>query len=101
MRKSVLKAAVDTPTHPSPGDVCLGCVHKPDPDGCHYFYMASGVGFKTTTGRAGSAYWMFLCEACFVKYAGNIKANIDSGSLQIGCDMVWPEDLQVTFVRPS
>lgn len=102
MRVRFLKATENVPDHPSPGDICIGCVHKPEPDGCHYFYLGtSGITFKSPNGRSGTASWMLLCDACFIKHAGTMKEDINDGRVQIGCDMVWPDDLRVNFLRPS
>ena len=104
MRKRAVQA-LQTPspgTAPSPGDVCVGCVHKPSPHGCHYYYVGSGgdgISFKSPGGRAGTASWMLLCNACFVKHADHLSEDLDAGRVLIGCDMIWPDDLQITFEK--
>ena len=36
-----------------------------------------------------------------MKHVGHLKEDIDKGLVQIGCDMIWPDDLQVTFLQKS
>lgn len=98
MRSRFLRAAnAQGSPRPRPGDICVGCVHKSDPHGCHYFYLANGVLFKSSTGRVGTASWMLLCDACFMEHGGHIKESLDKDLVQIGFDMVWPDHLEVTF----
>ena len=89
------------PEHPSPGDVCIGCVHKPDPHGAHYFYLPGRTVFVAPDGHTDSPSWILLCEACFVKHAGQIGDDIKAGLIKFGCDMVWPEDFHVNFLRKN
>ena len=57
--------------------------------------------FKAPDDHAGAASWILLCDACFMKHVGHLKEDIDKGLVQIGCDMIWPDDLQVTFLQKS
>lgn len=43
--------------------------------------------------------WMLLCDACFVKYGGDIDGALKRGQIHIACDMVWPEGGEVNFVK--
>ena len=42
---------------------------------------------------------MLLCDACFVKYGGDIDGALKRGQIHIACDMVWPEGGEVNFVK--
>jgi hypothetical protein len=90
------------PTQPSPGDICVGCIHRPNPDGCHYYYIPEGMKFSPPgepldMAKAKSAHWILLCDICEqgVNDGGGITNSIEEGKLLIGCDMEWPENLEV------
>lgn len=96
------------PSHPSPGDVCLGCIHKPDPShGCHYYWIgkegqgpsAGGIRFRRADGSEGEASWILLCDLCQVKHAGTLDEDIKAGRVLLNRDMRWPADLKVEFPR--
>lgn len=80
----------DTPTQPSPGDICVGCIHEPDPYECHYFYIAgNGLQFFRPDGTSAVAHWVLLCDECDKIEGGDISTAIKKGLVLIGCDMRW------------
>lgn len=88
------------PTSPSPGDVCLGCIHRPDPEvGCHYFWLGGNMPFRRTDDTMGYAKWLLLCSSCFVEHADKISENLRAGKVKVGCDLVWPDGLDVEMVK--
>jgi hypothetical protein len=102
MRKSVIQAAVEdtdhTPDHPSPGETVLGCEHIPDPHGAHYYHVGE-IGYRAPGGRIGVSSWLLICDDCFLKFGEDMTTALRSKSLRIGCDMPWPADMEVTFIR--
>jgi hypothetical protein len=85
-----------SPTHPSPGDVTVGCIHLPDPQHCHFYYFTGKLEFERPDGSMIVAQWMLLCHECADAVQGqDLGAALDDGRIQIGCDRPWPEDLQV------
>ena len=89
------------PARPSPGDVCVGCVHEPDPRECHYFYTTgSGLEFHRPDGTSAVAHWILLCEECSEIESGDIKTAIEKGLVPLGCDMRWPEELADIEIKP-
>jgi hypothetical protein len=99
MRVRTLQAAstLDSLSGPRPGDVCVGCVHEPNPHGCHYYYV--GISFRTPDGRTGESSWLLMCDACFMKHGETIRDDLGAGKFPIGCDMVWPEDMRIQFPK--
>lgn len=85
---------------PEPGQTVLGCIHKPDPHGAHYYFVeGEGVTFGRPDGTMGLSHWIILCFDCADKHGEDLRDAIAEGKLLIGCDMPWPEDLKVKFVR--
>jgi hypothetical protein len=84
---------------PKPGDVLVGCVHRPTPGGAHVFHVPDGVPVKkvTRTGRTTLvARWIMLCDSCFRLYGGGV---LDA---PIGCDHTWTEtDPPIRYMEPS
>jgi hypothetical protein len=78
----------------------LGCAHKPDPNGAHYFYIEKdGIWFELP-GHAGRkhANWLLLCDRCFIKFGDELHANLRAQRVPIGCATVWDEkDGEVIF----
>jgi hypothetical protein len=98
LRKRKAKEASDpVPTSPREGDVCIGCVHRPNPTaGCHFFWLgSSGMMFQRPGGTMGRARWLLLCTGCFTENADQISENLRSGRVKVGCDMMWPKGLRV------
>jgi hypothetical protein len=99
VRKSLIQRIEDSettpPEHPAPGDVWS------DPEGgSHYYYLPpSGIEFMRPDGSRGTAMWMLLCDACFLKHGDHVHEAMERHAVRIGCDMVWPADLTVTFTR--
>ena len=91
------------PVRPQAGDVCIGCIHKPDPERCHYFHMGeTGIDFKPPHEERQNAKWMLLCHDCFMKYAENLEDHLDAGDVKIGCHLSWPETAPpLTFKKPN
>lgn len=88
------------PNHPSPGDVCVGCVHRPDPHNCRYFYLTEVLPFTRPDGGKDAARWMLLCERCYQLEGGDTPSALKQGLIPIGCDMQWPEGLRVDIKPP-
>lgn len=81
---------------PSPGDAVVGCIHEPDPYGCHVFQLEGGLTFKRPDGSSGYATWIFLCNDCHARFAET------PSKAPFGCDMVWPDDAEpIHYVEPS
>lgn len=82
---------------PKPGDVLLGCVHRPNiAEGSHVFGLDAPIEFKRPGGTTGTANWIILCGACFVKYGH------EAYNAPIGCDMTWREDDEpIVYKKPS
>lgn len=89
-----------TPKHPTAGDVCLGCVHRPDPNRCRYFYLTKPLPFKRQDGSRGNARWILVCKRCSRLEGGDTSSAIKKGLVPIGCDMPWPDDLHVDIDPP-
>jgi len=81
---------------PKPGDVLLGCVHRPNPYAAHIFQLHEGINFKRPDGTLGEAKWIALCAACF-------RDHVDSPmKAPIGCDLVWHENAApIEYKDPS
>ncbi len=89
-------SASSTPPQPSPGDLVVGCVHRPSPHGSHVIRVDPGVPFamrmpvgdvdRETLEVWGEALanWIFVCDDCFDHYP--VRQEIP-----IGCAMRWPE----------
>ena len=84
---------------PTPGDVLVGCVHRPTPDSAHVFYVPDGVPVRKVTwmGRSSLvARWIMLCDSCFQLYGGSV---LDA---PIGCDHTWTDrDPPIRYREPS
>lgn len=87
---------------PKPGDVLLGCVHKPNLYSAHIFLVPNpnGLPFRRPDGTHGSAKWIVLCDPCntvFMEHDGRLTADVP-----IGCDHVWQdEDEPFEYEKPS
>lgn len=80
---------------PKPGEILLGCVHRPNPYKSHLFKIdGDAIRFQRPDGSTGSATWLVLCAECFV--AGDpLKAPI-------GCDYTWEDgDTDIHYKEPS
>ena len=85
---------------PQPGDVLLGCEHRPNPHASHVFKLLKGMKFTRPDGTSSNASWIFICDACFEKYV------VDAGGLAtdapLACDMTWTSShAPLTFRKPS
>lgn len=77
------------PERPSVGDVCLGCMHYPDPTAAHYYFILGGIDFRRPDGTEDHAIWLLLCTACHV-------ANVDQPvNAKIACDSVLTEEMEL------
>jgi hypothetical protein len=87
------------PTHPSEGDVVIGCCHKPDPHNAHFYWIEIEFTRRTRSGAyTAVANWLLLCDDCFVKHGADIAGAVERSEVEIGCDMIWPKALSVVFV---
>ena len=88
---------VNSAKQPKPGDVLLGCIHRPDVHGkSHVFSLPKGLEFRRPDGSSGNATWVLLCNQCFTKHADDpLKAPI-------GCDLTWEEgDEPIQYAEKS
>jgi hypothetical protein len=90
------KIVVGAPSHPSPGDLVLFCVHgRADLHMAHFFYLPvdghdDGWYFTRPDGsRRGPARWIVMCDACFKRHARHPL------NCPFNADMNWPSDLRV------
>lgn len=88
--------------HPDPGDVCIGCVHEPNPKECHYFLIPGGMDFARPDDSTSTAEWILLCDRCFAFLPPEgIRSALERKLVLIGCDMLWPEGLTVKIQEKS
>ena len=81
---------------PKPGDVLLGCVHKPNPYNAHIYMIPGELRFKRPDGTTGEAKWIVLCCDCDTKYGDR------AAEAPIGCEHVWQdEDEPFEYEKPS
>ena len=105
MRKSIIARTTDitnddAPKQPSPGDVCIGCMHRPEPeDNAHYYYRFAGIEFQRPDGTQGVAKWLLICDACFIKHGDRMHEDLLAGKVKIACDLKWPEGATVNFTK--
>lgn len=94
---------VDHPAQPSPGDTVVGCCHKPMPEaGSHYYWSDAGLALSATRPGAselGVAHWILVCDACFVRFGHRFHAAIAAQQVPLAHTMIWPEGLDVRYVR--
>jgi hypothetical protein len=89
---------------PQVGDVCVGCVHKPNPNGANYFMVATPKGEPNlhvthpVTKQHVMAKWVLLCDACRIKFGETIEEDVEAQKVPLSYIMVWrKEDGEVTF----
>lgn len=89
---------------PQVGDVCVGCVHKPNPNGANYFMIATPTGepnlhvMHPVTKQHAMAKWVLLCDACLLKFGDNIEEAVEKQKIPLTNIMTWrKEDGQVIF----
>lgn len=82
---------------PKAGDVCVGCVHKPNLDSCHYYFFPEPLKFRPPKSDMLKADWLLLCGGCHAKFHADIKSHLANGRLKIACHLVWPEDKSVAY----
>ena len=91
----------DKPT-PRPGDVLLGCIHKPIPYFAHVFLIPNphGLPFRRPDGTTASAKWIVLCDRCHVVFLNH--DGVLTPDVPIGCDAVWRDDDEpIKYREPS
>lgn len=81
---------------PKPGDVLLGCKHKPNPYASHIFQVPDGLSFTRPDGSKGVAAWIVICDACFTIYGTNAM------DAPLSCDLTWREGRKpLVYRKPS
>lgn len=86
---------------PQPGDVIVGCKHRPKLTSAHVFKLTQGIGLSFTrpNGTTGKADWIFLCDKCFRKHVLTGGLATDA---PLSCDFVWKESHgKLNFGKPS
>lgn len=73
---------------PQPGDVVVGCRHRPKPSGAHIFKLLVKFTFTRADGTKSDAQWIFLCDRCFEKHVASGGRATDA---PLACDFVWKE----------
>jgi hypothetical protein len=85
---------------PTKGDVCLGCIHRPDPRvGAHWYYVHA-MEFRPPGGDLLIAQWIFVCRKCFEKFGQDLKPWVERGEVRVNHHIVV-EDGIVFDRRPS
>lgn len=90
---------------PQVGDVCVGCVHKPNPNGAHYLMVATDDGEANlhvthpVTKKSVMAKWILLCDTCFVEFGENIDEAVAQQKIPLTAIKIWrEEDGRVDFL---
>jgi hypothetical protein len=90
---------------PQPGDVLVGCIHKPDPNGAHYFYTGNDKGIGVLhvthpiTNEEHMAKWILLCDECLIKFGDRIHDAVEKNEVPLANIATWrKEDGQVVFI---
>lgn len=92
---------------PQPGDVLAGCVHRPRPNGAHYFYAGNEKGEPNLrlenpkSGGAALAEWIVLCDECFTTYAERIQEAIQNKEVPLAFVSTWQEEDGKIVFYPS
>jgi len=92
---------------PQPGDVIVGCAHKPDPRrGSHCFYVGTDTGEPSLDLLTGEkAKWIFLCQACNDAYGHRMEDALEKREVPLTLVAKWREEdgklriIPVTFTR--
>jgi hypothetical protein len=79
--------SVELKPQPAPGDLLLGCKHRPDVYKSHVF--RADMLFRRPDGSSRIARWLILCDRCFQRYA--IQEG-DPSKAPIGCERIWREE---------
>lgn len=87
------------PAHkPKVGDVCLGCVHRPDPFHGAHWYWVGALGFQPHGADRLTAQWLFVCKPCFARFGTEISGAIERGEVKINNHLVTAEEMEFTFL---
>lgn len=93
------EAMTDIP-QPQPGDVLLGCKHRPNIHASHVFQVKTGLPFTRPDGSSATATWIFICDNCFKKHV--IDGDGLASSAPLSCDMTWKAHFgKLTFRKTS
>ncbi len=99
---SKFKRIMKTTAHPSPGDMCAGCAHAPDPRNCHFFHFPNGLPLRKPDGALIVAAWMLVCDVCFEKCVNSdLHQALACKDVRITRNMLWPEGMTVQFKAKS
>lgn len=84
---------------PQPGDVLLGCIHKPNPYAAHVFLVPSGLPFTRPDRTTGTAKWIVLCDTCREVY---VLSGGRASDAPLACDATWRDDDEpIKYLEPS
>jgi 5-methylcytosine-specific restriction endonuclease McrA len=88
---------------PQPGDVVVGCVHKPDPRlGSHCFYVGTDTGqpaLKLSSPHTEMAKWIFLCQECNDKFGDRMGDALEKKEVPLTVVATWrKEDGKLTII---
>jgi len=86
---------------PSVGDVCLGCVHRPDPHAAHFYWLPEPIVFKRPDDSSATARWFILCKPCHMLQTGSVRDDIAAGRLRVAYDFTWTKEMKVSLKRSS
>ena len=87
----ISRSLYPTGLKPQAGDIVAGCIHRPNPARCHFYYVSPPVEMERLDGRSERASWVLLCDACHATYVDEPhRATLD-------CAGIWSDD----FGRPS
>lgn len=85
---------------PQPGDVMLGCVHRPNPYSAHVYQVPKGMPFKRPDGTSATATWIVLCAGCHGRYV--VAGSGNASDAPIACDLTWEaDDPPIQYKDPS
>ena len=85
---------------PRPGDVLLGCVHRPDPYAAHIYSVPDGLGFRRPDGSTETAKWIVLCDGCHQRYV--ILRGGSASDAPLARDFTWTDKREpIQYKEPS
>jgi hypothetical protein len=85
---------------PRPGDVLLGCAHRPSPYAGHIYSIPNGLPFRRPNRTAATAKWIVLCGDCQRRYV--LLGGGSATDAPIACDYTWEKDDEpIQYRKPS